>query len=200
MLLVKEVSRVERVKAHGGESLVRAQDGARPFPDAAKLGLAGERAAVGSYWDRVPVEETGIGVAEIDEERGGGSGRWGCFLDTVIDKVSIDCWNLVHQLALLRNVLLLLCVCVNAFGLFHGRDSAAHPRCTPGKLVIRGKHGPVERISQGHQPIDCAHGLVLDKTLGKLTENGLSDCGGVGVVVVVGRNDGPRRGKVLDVR
>lgn len=89
MLLVKEVSRVERIKAHGGESLVRAQDGARPFPDAAKLRLASERTTVGCYWDRVPVEETGIGVAEIDEERGGGSSRWGCFFNTVIDKVSV---------------------------------------------------------------------------------------------------------------
>lgn len=179
---------------------MRAQDGARPFPDAAKLGLAGERTAVGSYWDRVPVDETGIGVAEIDEERGGGSSRWRCFFNTVVDKVSINCWNLIHQLALLRNVLLLLCVCVNAFGLFHGRNSATHPRSTPSKLVIRGKHGPVESISQRHQSIDCAHSLVLDKALGKLAENGLSDCGGVGVVVIVGRNDGPRCGKVFDVR
>lgn len=200
MLLVKEVSRVEGIKAHGGKSFMRTQDGARPFPDAAKFGLACEGTAVGSYWDGVPVEETGIGVAEIDEERGGGSGRWGRFFNTVIDKVSIDCWNLVHQLALLCNVLLLLCVCVNALGLFHGRNPATHPGSAPSKLVIRGKHGPVESISQGHQSIDCAHGLVLDKALGKLAENGLSDCGGVGVVVVVGRNDGPRRGKVLDVR
>lgn len=117
-----------------------------------------------------------------------------------IKNLPINCWNLIHQLALLRNVLLLLCVGVNAFGLFHGGNSATHPRSTPSKLIIRGEHGPVESISQGHQSIDCAHGLVLDKALGKLAENGLSDCGSVGVVVIVGRNDGPRRGEVLDVR
>jgi hypothetical protein len=69
VLLVKEVGRVERIQLHGSKSLVRAQDRACPFPDAAKLGLASERTAVGSYWGRVPVEETGVGVAEIDEER-----------------------------------------------------------------------------------------------------------------------------------
>lgn len=68
---------------------MRAQDGARPFPDAAKLSLASERTAVGSYRNRVPVEETGIGVAEIDKERGGGSSGWGCFLNAVIDQVSV---------------------------------------------------------------------------------------------------------------
>lgn len=40
----------------------------------------------------------------------------------------------------------------------------------------------------------------MDEALGKLAENGLSDCGGVGVVVIVGRNDGPRSWEVLDVR
>lgn len=68
---------------------MRAQDCACPFPDATKLSLASERTAVGSYRNRVPVEEAGIGVTEIDKERGGGSSRWGCFLNTVIDKVSI---------------------------------------------------------------------------------------------------------------
>lgn len=112
----------------------------------------------------------------------------------------INCWNLIHQLALLRNVLLLLCVRINAFGLFHGRNSAAHPGSTPSKLIVRGEHWPVESISQGYQSIDCAHGLIVDKALGKLTVNGLSDCGSVGVVMIVGRNDRPRSREVLDVR
>lgn len=95
---------------------------------------------------------------------------------------------------------MLLCVRINAFGFFHGRDSATHPGSTASKLIIRGKHGPVESISQGHKSIDCAHGFIVDEALGKLAENGLSDCGGVGVVVIVGRNDGPRSWEILDMR
>lgn len=88
MLLVKEVSRVPGVDAHGAEPLVRPQDGAGPLPDAAELALAGEGAAVGGYGNRVPVEEAGVGVAEIGEEGRGGVVRWGSFLDAVVDKVT----------------------------------------------------------------------------------------------------------------
>jgi hypothetical protein len=72
MLLVKEVCCVGGVESHGAETLVWTQSSASPFPDAAKLTLASERTTVGSYGNRVPVEETGVGVAEIGEERGGG--------------------------------------------------------------------------------------------------------------------------------
>lgn len=89
VLLVKEVGRVARVDAHGAEPFVRPQDGAGPLPDAAELALAGEGAAVGGYGNGVPVEEAGVGVAEIGEEGRGGGCRWGSFLDAVVDKVTV---------------------------------------------------------------------------------------------------------------
>lgn len=115
-----------------------------------------------------------------------GSEIKGWFID-----LPIDCWNLIGQLALLGNVLLPLDICINALSLLHRGDSSTHPGGTASKLVVGGEHRPVESISQGHQSIDGAHGLVVDEALGKLTKNGLSGSCGIGVVVVVGRDDGP---------
>jgi hypothetical protein len=40
----------------------------------------------------------------------------------------------------------------------------------------------------------------VNKALRKLAEDGLSWCGGIGVVMVVGRNDGPRGGEFIFIR
>lgn len=94
VLVVKEVRRVQRVQGHGLEALVAPQRGARPLPDAAHLGLAGEDVAAGRHRHGVPVLEADVGAGEVEEQlrgaglRGCGRGGWRGFLDAVVDEVT----------------------------------------------------------------------------------------------------------------
>lgn len=73
----------------------------------------------------------------------------------------IHCWNPVRQLAVHRGLLLLLGKHVDALGLLHRRDATAHPRRAAGELVVRGGHGPVERVLERHHAVYGSHALVL---------------------------------------
>lgn len=100
VLAVEEVGRVRRVERHGLEALVARQRRARPLPDAAHARLARERIAAGRDGLRVPRLETDVGTVEVNVQRGlggaaaidrdSGCERW-CFLNTVVDQVTIYC-------------------------------------------------------------------------------------------------------------
>ncbi|KAK8028755.1 hypothetical protein PG991_005811 [Apiospora marii] len=55
---------------------------------------------------------------------------------------------------------------VDASGLLEGWDTPTHPGGTSSQLIIRSEDGPVERILEGHKPVDkkClhVHDLVLE--------------------------------------
>lgn len=100
---VKEVGRVQRVEARGLEAGLGAQGRARPLPDAAEVGLAGEAGAVGGDGGGVPVTEADVAGVEVGEEgvldgggralglvvvEGEGGRGWRGLLDAVVDEVA----------------------------------------------------------------------------------------------------------------
>jgi len=97
VLLVKEISRVPRIQRHGLEAIPRSQHRARPLPDSAHLGLPSQGVAASCHGYGVPVLETDIGVAEVDEEvlpllpliGRGRARRWrGRYLDAIVREMT----------------------------------------------------------------------------------------------------------------